>query len=105
MAQPKTVKPITNRGPVNTDIVRLFKLQTKLVQRQITLIRQTATDPFLQPLQLAAPLLVALKLRRKATRLATQLDHIVYEFRRNTEMTRRIPVTITLVYKCYNTFA
>ena len=90
---------------MNPDVVRLFKFQTKLVQRQITLIHLPPTDPVFQPLQPTAPLLITLTLRDKAARLPAQLYHIIYKFRRNAEMTRRFPVTIVLVYKRGNTFA
>ena len=105
MAEPEAVQPITNRGAVNPDIVRLFKFQAKLVQRQVSLFRQSATNPVLKPLQLATPVLIALKLWSKAARLPAQFHHVIHEAWRNPKMSGRFAATVTLIDETDNALA
>lgn len=80
----------------------LFQFQPQLVQRQIAPFAQPPTDPRFQAPQLAGPPQIALPFGRKRTRLATKLDHVINEFRRNPEMPRRLPVAMTLIDKSNN---
>jgi hypothetical protein len=99
MAEPEAVKPAADRRAVNRDIVDLLQFQAELVKRQIA---QAATDPRLQASQLAGMPQIALAFGRKRARLAAKLDHVVDEFRRNTEMTRRLTVAMPLIDKPNN---
>ena len=87
------MKPAADRRAVNRNIVDLLQFQAELVKRQIAPVAQAATDPRLQASQLAGMPQIALAFGRKRARLAAKLDHVVDEFRRNTEMTRRLTVT------------
>ena len=102
MAEPEAVKPAADRRAVNRDIVDLLQFQAELVKRQIAPVAQAATDPRLQAPQLAGMPQIALAFGRKRARLAAKLDHVVDEFRRNTEMTRRLTVAMPLIDKPNN---
>ncbi len=82
--------------------MNLLQFQPQRVQRQIAPFAQPPTDPRLQAPQLAGPPQIALAFRRKRARRAAKLDHVVDEFRRNPEMTRRLPVAMTLIDKPNN---
>ena len=99
LAEPEAVKPAADRRAVNRDIVDLLQFQAELVKRQIA---QAATDPRLQAPQLAGMPQIALAFGRKRARLAAKLDHVIDEFRRNTEMTRRLTVAMPLIDKPNN---
>lgn len=94
--------PAADRRAVNRDIVDLLQFQAELVKRQIAPVAQAATDPRLQAPQLAGMPQIALAFGRKRARLAAKLDHVVDEFRRNTEMTRRLTVAMPLIDKPNN---
>lgn len=104
MAEPEAVKPTANRRAMHTYVVLAFQFQAQLVQRQIALLIQTSANPAFQAAQLACPTQIALRLRRKPTRLTPKRDHVVHEFRRNQKMTRRLPVPIACVDKRDNPF-
>ena len=102
MAEPEAVKPAADRRAVNRDIVDLLQFQAELVKRQIAPVAQAATDPRLQAPQLAGMPQIALAFGRKRAPLEAKLDHVIDEFRRNTEMTRRLTVAMPLIDKPNN---
>lgn len=105
MAEPEAMQPMADRGAVHLDTVNPLKLQTQLVQGQIAPRRQACADPGAQTSQLAVPTQIALRFRRKRTRFTAQFDHVIDEFRRNPEMTRRFPVAVPFVDKANNTLS
>jgi hypothetical protein len=104
MAQSKTMKPIANRRAVNLNLVTFLQLQPELIQGQFPSIRKARAGPFFTTQQLAPVPMVTLRLRLKTTRLATELDHVIDEPWRNSEMTRRRPMAMARIHKCDNAF-
>ena len=96
MAEVKPVQPAADRGAVHRDAVDLLQLEAQFVQRQVTFLGQTRPRPAVKTGELAAPR-IALALRRKPARRAPQLDHVIHEFRRSPEMTRRLTVRIAVI--------
>ena len=105
MAEPEAMKPTANRGAMDLDGVLSFQFHAQLIERQITALREPCPTPRVQGIQLADAPLIALTLRDKPARLATQLDHVVDEFRRHPEMPRRLSVAVAFIDKGDNTFA
>ena len=101
MAEAKPVQPASDRGAVHRDAVDLLQLEAQFVQRQIALLGQTRPHPTVKTGELAAPR-IALALRRKPARRAPQLDHVIHEFRRGPEMTRRLAMRIAVVNESDN---
>lgn len=104
MAEPEAVKPTADRRAMHAHVVRPFHLHAQFVQRQVAPLGQPPADPALQIPKLAGAAQISLTLRRKAARVPAQLDHVVHKFRRNTKMTRRRTVRMTIIDKRDNTF-
>lgn len=105
MAEPEAMKPTADRAAMHRDRVIRRQFHAQFVERQIPLIGQPPADPRAQATQLAGAPRMTLRLRLKSARLASQLDHVVDEFRRNPVMTRRRAMAATLVDKSDNPFA
>lgn len=102
MAEPEAMKPTADRAAMHRDRVIRRQFHAQFVERQIPLIGQPPADPRAQATQLAGAPRMTLRLRLKSARLASQLDHVVDEFRRNPEMARRLPVAMPLIDKTNN---
>jgi hypothetical protein len=96
MAEAKPVQPVAYRGAVHRDAVDLLQFEAQFVQRQVSFLGQTHPRPVAKPGELAAPR-IALTLRRKPSRRAPQLDHVIHEFRRGPEMPRRLAMRVAVV--------
>ena len=81
MAEPEAMKPAADRRAMNRDSVTLLQFQPQFVQRQIALFGQSPADPVLEATQFADPTQIALTFRRKRTRFAPKLDHVIDELR------------------------
>ena len=101
MAQVKAVQPVADRRPVDRHAMRLLQFQPQLVQRQVALFGQPGPRPAAQIGEFPAPR-IALTLRLQPARLAPQLDHLIYEFRRNPEMPRRLAMRLPFINEGYN---
>ncbi len=99
MAQAEPLEPTANRRTVRRDVVIARQFQAQFIQGQVTLLRQAVPHPVVQVVQLARPPQIALLLGRKRAGLPAQLNHVIDEFRRNSEMSHRLPVTMTVVNK------
>ncbi len=99
------MQPTTDRRAVHRDVVNPVQFLTQLIQRQIAALGQARPRPAAKLPQLAHMPRMALPLRLKRARLATQLDHVIHEFRRNPEVTRRFSVPMPIIDKGNNTLS
>jgi hypothetical protein len=105
MAEAETLEPTADRGTVRRNLVDLGQFQADFIQGQIAALAKTPAHPARQFIQLACPTQIALPLRQKPARLPTQFDHVIDEFRRNSEMTGRLSMTMAVVNKTDNAFS
>ena len=87
MAEAEPVKPFADRRAMHRDAMNRSHLSDDLVQRQVTLDRQTIPQPGAEVCQLAFGV-IALRLWKKTAAHASQDHHVVYKPRRNPEMAR-----------------
>lgn len=79
--------------------MNVFQLTPDLITCQITAFRKKGAHPAFKRPQLAPIPMVALTPWFNRAGFLSKFDHIVDEFRRNTEMPGRFTMTVPLVYK------
>ena len=103
MRQPETAQNPPDGAAMDGDAVGLGQFADQLINRDLALGGDARLDPAGHPGQLAMPAAIALRPWRERSGVASQFDQFVHEFRRDPEMPRRLPASVTLINKHDNT--
>ena len=90
---------------MNGDAMRLCQLGNQFIERDLSFVGNARLNPVGQVSKFSVASAIALRARCQRSRIASQLDQIVHELRRYTEVPRRFAVPVPLIDKRCDPFA